>query len=88
MSEMLAKSSPDQELPVAAGIVRADLRNPRLALGYLERGAKLNGEIGRGGAGRPTQTSVIVVGHGAEAIAARRASAARIIQPEEAEPLV
>ena len=65
-----------------AGVIRAGLRNPRLALGYLELGAKLNGEISRNGAGRPTQTSVIVVGAGAEAIAAFRAAAARLGQQD------
>ena len=62
------------------------LRNPRLALGYLELGGKLNGEIGRRGASMPTQPENIVVGHGTEAIAAWRAAAARIIQEEDAQP--
>ena len=58
-----------------AGVVRAGLRNPRLALGYLALGAKLTGEIGRHGAGPSTQATVIVVGSGAEAIADSRAAA-------------
>lgn len=55
------------------------LRNPQLALGYLELGAKLNGELGRA-ANRPNRVSVIVVGPWAEAIAAFRAAAAQIGQ--------
>jgi hypothetical protein len=64
--------------------IQAGLRDPRLALGYLELGAKLNGELGRR-ANQLPQVSVIVGGPGAEAIAAWRAAADRI-QHEEAEP--
>ena len=66
--------------------IQAGLRGPRRALSFLELGAKLNGEIGR----RPLQAhqaSVIVVGPGAEAIAAWRAAAARITRQKEGEPL-
>jgi hypothetical protein len=58
-----------------ACVIGAGLSSPRLALGYVELGARLNGEIGRRGAAGVNHTSVIVVGACAEAIAAFRAEA-------------
>jgi hypothetical protein len=58
--------------------IRAGLSDPRLALGYLELGARLSGELGRHGGGAPEPPQIIVVGPVADSIAALRAAARRV----------
>src|SRR4030095_2785280 len=59
----------EPDLSELSRTIQAGLRDPRRALGFLQLGARLNGEIGRRVA-EPQQVSVVVVGPGAEAIAA------------------
>jgi len=52
-----------------ARVIQAGLRNPHLALGYVEFIAKLNGEMRRRPLGGHNHAPVIVIGAGAKAIA-------------------